>query len=79
MGLLDHTAEITNETQYSLAFDLEVVILLEASLPTIRKEVYDDNNAEVLAWDLDLANERRENALVRLANYQKQLVKTYNQ
>ncbi|GFS36321.1 hypothetical protein Acr_00g0045360 [Actinidia rufa] len=37
------------------------------------------HNEEVLAQDLDLANERRENALIQMANYQKQLAKTYKQ
>ena len=52
---------------------------LEDSLPTIRIETYDvSHNEEVLARALDLANERRENALIRMADYQKQLAKTYN-
>ncbi|GFY84506.1 hypothetical protein Acr_03g0012800 [Actinidia rufa] len=50
------------------------------SLPTIRTKVYHANhNEEVLARDLDLADERREDALIRMANYQKQLAKIYNQ
>ena len=70
-----------NETPYSLAFCFAVVIPLEIGLPTIRTEAYDDNNnVEILiARDLDLADEQRENALVWMANYQKQLVKIYNQ
>ena len=36
-----------------MAFGLEVVILLEIDLPTIRTEAYDDNkNSEVLGQDL---------------------------
>ncbi|GFZ04843.1 hypothetical protein Acr_17g0004150 [Actinidia rufa] len=70
----------TNEIPYSLAFGFEAVIPLEVSLPTIRIEAYDANhNKEVLARDLDLVEERRENALIRMADYQKQLAKTYNQ
>ena len=37
------------------------------------------HNKEVLAQDLDLAEERREKALIQMADYQKQLAKTYNQ
>ena len=59
-----------NETPYSLAFDFEVVFPLEVSLSIIQTETYNyNNNSEVLARDLDLANERRENALVQKANY----------
>ena len=69
-----------NEMPYFLAFDFEVIIPLEVDLPTIWTEAYDANhNEEVLARDLDLANERRENALIQMANYQKHLAKTYNQ
>ena len=32
-----------------------------------------------LAGDLDLAKERRKNGLIRMASYQQQLTKTYNQ
>ena len=50
----------TNETPYALAFEFEAVIPLEVSLPTIQTEAYDINhNEEVLARDLDLADERR--------------------
>ncbi|GFZ00954.1 hypothetical protein Acr_14g0005890 [Actinidia rufa] len=70
----------TNETPYSLAFGFEAVIPLEVGLPKIQIEAYStSNNNEVLARDLDLAEERRENALIRMADYQKQLAKSFNQ
>ncbi|GFZ19787.1 hypothetical protein Acr_28g0004920 [Actinidia rufa] len=70
----------TNETPYSLAFGFKAVIPLEVSLPTIWIEAYNtSHNNEVLARDLDLAEERRENALIRMADYQKQLAKSFNQ
>ncbi|GFS36134.1 hypothetical protein Acr_00g0044290 [Actinidia rufa] len=80
VGLSDHTAEATNETPNALAFNFEAVIPLEVGLPTIRTKAYDANhNEEVLARDLDLVDERQENALIRMTDYQKQLAKTYNQ
>ncbi|XP_057465748.1 uncharacterized protein LOC130755372 [Actinidia eriantha] len=70
----------TNETPYSLAFEFEAVIPLEVGLPTIRTEAYDmTHNNDVLARDLDLAKERKDNALIRMADYQKQLAKSFNQ
>ncbi|XP_057488501.1 uncharacterized protein LOC130774471 [Actinidia eriantha] len=70
----------TNETPYSLAFGFKAVIPLEVGLPTIRTEAYNtSHNNDVLARDLDLAEERRENALIRMADYQKQLAKSFNQ
>ena len=69
----------TNETPYSLTFGFEAIIPLEVGLPTIQTEAYDANhNKEVLAQDLDLVEEIRENALIQMDDYQKQLAKTYN-
>ena len=63
-----------------MAVRFEVVIPLEIGLPIIRTEVYDiGHNEKVLAQDLDLAKERRENALIQMIDYEKQLTKTYNQ
>ena len=60
----------TNETPYSLAFNFEAVIPLEVRLPTIQTEAYNEaHNTKVLACDLDLTKERRENALIRMPNY----------
>ncbi|GFY97538.1 hypothetical protein Acr_12g0000790 [Actinidia rufa] len=69
-----------NETPYFLDFGFKVVIPLEVGLPTIRTKAYDmTHNNDVLARDLDLAEERRDNALIRMADYQKQLAKSFNQ
>ena len=63
--------KVTNETPYSLDFDFKVVIPLEVELPTIWTKAYDDeHDSEVLAQNLDLAKERRENALIQMVNYQ---------
>ena len=79
VGLSDYNAKSNEWNAYTLAFGFEVVILLEVGLPTIRIEAYDiSHNEEVLARDLDLADERKENALILMVDYQKQLAKTYN-
>ena len=69
----------TGETPFALAYGTEAVIPLEVGLPTLRSELFDQGLNEVnLAKQLDLAEERREIAAVRLAAYQQQLAKTYN-
>ena len=69
----------TGETPFALAYGLEAVIPLEVGLPTIRSEVFEElNNNQVIMRDLDLAEERREATLVRIAAYQQQLSKSYN-
>uniref|UniRef100_A0A2N9HY76 Uncharacterized protein n=1 Tax=Fagus sylvatica TaxID=28930 RepID=A0A2N9HY76_FAGSY len=68
----------TRETPYSLTYGVEAVIPLEVGLPTLHSEEYDqDNNELVLAKDLDLAQERRDLAMIRLASYQGDLKKRY--
>ena len=69
-----------NKMPYSLALGFNAIIPLKVSLLTIQTETYDANdNEEVIARDLDLADERIENALIWMTDYQKQLAKTYNQ
>ncbi|KAF5946316.1 hypothetical protein HYC85_016544 [Camellia sinensis] len=58
---------------------MEAVIPLEVGLPTIRSENFDpDLNGEAIALELDLAEERRERALVHIASYQQELSRKYN-
>uniref|UniRef100_A0A2N9EL27 Integrase catalytic domain-containing protein n=1 Tax=Fagus sylvatica TaxID=28930 RepID=A0A2N9EL27_FAGSY len=68
----------TSETPFSLTYGVEAVIPLEVGLPTIRMEYYDPTSNETsLATELDLAEERRESALIHLAAYQNGLKKAY--
>ena len=67
MGLSDHTTpqNVTNKMPYFLAFRFEVVIPLEVGWPIIGTEAHNvGHNEKVLAWDLNLTEERRENALI---------------
>uniref|UniRef100_A0A2N9F8W7 Integrase catalytic domain-containing protein n=1 Tax=Fagus sylvatica TaxID=28930 RepID=A0A2N9F8W7_FAGSY len=69
----------TGETPFSLTYGVEAVIPLEVGLPTLRSEEYDqENNEFMLAKDLDLAQECRDLAMIRLASYQGDLKKRYD-
>jgi hypothetical protein len=69
----------TGETPYSLAYGTEAVIPLEVGLPTNRTALVESGgNDRALEIELDLAEEMRERALVHLASYQEQLMKSYN-
>ena len=58
---------------------MEAVITLEVELPTNRRKNFDsDLNSEAIALELDLAEERRERALVHIASYQRELIRKYN-
>lgn len=70
----------TSATPFSLAYGMEAVIPLEVGLPTLRTGLFDQGENDVsLAKELDLAEERREAAAVRLTAYQQQLIRGYNQ
>ena len=54
-----------------MTYGFEAVILLEIGFPTLRTSLFTpDNNDQLLEKSLDLINERREMAMVKLAHYQ---------
>ena len=60
----------TGETPFSMTYGVEVVIPLENGFPTMRSSAFtSDGNNELLKKNLDLIEERRENAMVQLAYY----------
>ena len=59
-----------------MTYGAEVVIPLENGFPTMRTSTFtSDGNDELLKKNLDLVEERRENAMVQLAYYQHKLSK----
>ena len=69
----------TGETPFALAYGMEAVIPLEVGMPTLRSESFEPElNAEAIALELDLVEERREKALIHVAAYQQELSKKYN-
>ena len=64
----------TGETPFALAFGVETVIPLEVGMPTTRTtEFIVETNEDNLWKDLDLLEEKRDLAVVRLASYQQRL------
>ena len=56
------------ETPFSMTYGDEAVIPLENGFPTMRTSTFtSDGNDELLKKNLDLVEERRENAMVQLA------------
>ena len=69
----------TGETRFSMTYGAEAVILLENGFPTMRTSAFtSDGNSELLKKNLDLIEERRENAMVQLAYYQHKLKQGYD-
>ena len=64
----------TRETLFSMTYGAEAVIPLETGFPTSRTSSFNSkDNDEQLTKSLDLIEEKRENAMVRLAHYQQKL------
>ena len=67
------------ETPFSMTYGVEVVIPLETRFPTLRTSSFTlSNNDGLLDKNLDLIEERRENAMVQLAYYQHKLKQRYD-
>ena len=69
----------TRETPFSMTYEAEAIIPLETGFPTLRTNSFNssDNN-EHLKKNLDLIEEKRENAMVQLAYYQQKLKQGYD-
>ena len=62
-----------------MTYGVEAVIPLENGFPTMRTSTFtSDGNDELLKKNLDLIEERRENAMVQLAYYQHKLKQGYD-
>uniref|UniRef100_A0A2N9H5X7 Integrase catalytic domain-containing protein n=1 Tax=Fagus sylvatica TaxID=28930 RepID=A0A2N9H5X7_FAGSY len=69
----------TGETPFALAYGVEAVIPLEVGLPTTRTTEFDvEENESSLRMDLNLVEERRDMATIKLASYQHQMKRGYN-
>ena len=69
----------TRETPFSLTYGAEAVIPLETSFLTTRTSSFNPkDNDEQLTRNLDLIEERRQDAIVQLAYYQQKLKQGYD-
>ncbi|CAL1401408.1 unnamed protein product [Linum trigynum] len=69
----------TGETPFALTYGTDAVIPIEITSPTYRVTAYDEaDNDEACLLDLELAQERRELATIKLAATKEQVAKYYN-
>ena len=69
----------TSETPFSLAFGSEAIIppnIIMPSISTLLPSI--EQNSKEMATSLDLAEEKREQTITRIAAYQQQLLSSYN-
>ncbi|KAG7559308.1 Ribonuclease H domain [Arabidopsis thaliana x Arabidopsis arenosa] len=71
----------TGETPFALVYGTECVIPTEAEILGIRRRLLpeqENSNTQMMLDELDLIDERRDSALVRMQNYQNATARYYN-
>ena len=57
---------------------MKAIILTKICMPTIRTYIPEQGNADLMIKDLDIVDELRESAAIRIASYQRRLASSYN-
>ncbi|RVW25566.1 hypothetical protein CK203_111027 [Vitis vinifera] len=79
VGLSNHTRTPTGNTPFALTYGMDAVIPTEIGLPTIRTDAAKQKDANTeLGRNLDWADEVRESASIRMADYQQRASAHYN-
>ena len=71
----------TGETPFSLVYRMEAVVPAELNVPGLRRTeapLNEKENSTMLDDSLDTINERRDQALIRIQNYQHAAARYYN-
>ena len=72
------TCRPTGISPFTLTYGIEAIVLIEIGMPTLRTDLPEQSNAEIMIKDLDMADEPREAATVRIASYHNKLENLYN-
>ena len=68
----------TNISPFTITYGMEAIIPIKIGMPTIRSDVPEQENAELVIKDLDMVDELRESAAVLIASYKRRLGNSYN-
>ncbi|XP_073066043.1 uncharacterized protein [Primulina eburnea] len=68
----------TQETPFSLVYGSEAVLQVEIGQTSSRVESYPESNEQNRAMELDLVEERRDRAMIRIEAYRSWVMKMYN-
>ncbi|XP_075478914.1 uncharacterized protein LOC142519769 [Primulina tabacum] len=68
----------TQETPFNLVYGSEAVLPVEIGQTSSRIESYPENNDQSRAMELDLVEEKRDRALIRMEAYRGRVMKSYN-
>ena len=68
----------TGISPFVLTYGMEAIVLTEIGMPTLRTDIPEQSNTESVIKDLDMQDEQREAAAVRIASYHRRLANLYN-
>ena len=68
----------TGISPFAITYGMEAIIPTEIGMPTIWSDMPKQENAELVIKDLDMVDELRESAAVRIMSYQRHLANSYN-
>ena len=68
----------TGISLFAITYDMEAIIPTEIGMPTIRTNVPEQGNTDLMVKDLDTLDESRESATIRIASYQHRLANSFN-
>ena len=68
----------TGISLFAITYGMEVIIPMEIGMPSIRTDVPEQGNTDLMVKDLDTLDKLRESATIRIAFYQHRLAKSYN-
>ena len=63
---------------FALTYGMEAIIPTEIGMPTLRTEIPEKANTEVIEKDLNMVDELREATNVRITSYQQRAERSYN-
>ena len=70
--------KLTRASSFALNYGMEAIIPTKIGMPTIRTEIHEKANAEVVTKYLDMTDELREAVAMSIASYQYRLINLYN-
>ena len=80
MGLPNDSKNTNKKNSIQLAFDTKAVIPVEVGVSSLRRAHYDEGtNNDELGLNLDYLLEVRDEAALRMAQYQQKMAKYHNQ
>ena len=72
------TRKPTGISPFGITYGMEAIIPTEIGMPTIRTDVPEQGNTDLMVKDLDTLDKLQESAAIRIASYQRRLANSYN-